>query len=62
MGISRIHATDLVIYTNKGILIVHVEFNAEFWQRILDKFQLFFAEFMVPELLTGQIYVKLGHK
>lgn len=59
MGISRIHATDLVIYTNKGILLVHVEFNAEFWQRILDKFPLFFAEFMVPELLTGQILCEI---
>ena len=52
-GISWIHATDLVIYTNKDILIVHVEFNAEFWQQILDKLKLFFAKFMFPELLTG---------
>ena len=36
-------ATDLIIYTNKGILIVHVEFNAQFWQQILDKLQLFFC-------------------
>ena len=52
MGISAIHATDLVIYTNKGIVIVHVEFNAEFWQQMLNKLQLFYAKFMVPELLT----------
>ena len=57
-AIEKVHsayATDLVIYTNKGILIVHVEFNARFWQRILDKLKLFFAKFMVPELLTGKI-------
>ena len=59
MGISGIHATDLVIYTNKGILIVHVEFNAEFWQQILDKLKLFFAKFMVPELLTGKILCEI---
>ena len=53
------HATDLVIYTNKGILIVHVEFNARFWQRTLDKLQLFFAKFMVPELLTGKILTEI---
>lgn len=52
MGISGIHATDLVIYTNEGIVIVHVEFNAEFWQRMLNKLQLFYAKFVVPELLT----------
>ena len=60
MGISGIHATDLVFYTNKGILIVHVEFNAEFWQRILNKLQLFFAKFMVPELLTGNILCEMS--
>lgn len=59
MGISGIHATDLVIYTNKGILIVHVEFNAEFWQGILNKLQLFFAKFMVPELLTVKILCEM---
>ena len=49
------YATDLVIYTNKGILIVHVEFNAQFCQQILDKLQLFFVKYMVPELLTGKM-------
>ena len=62
MGISGIHATDLVIYTNKGILIVHEEFNAEVCKRILNKLQLFFVKFMVPEVLTGKCYEKLGHK
>ena len=54
-AIGEVHsafATDLV--TNKGILIVHVEFKAQFCQRILDKLQLFFAKFMVPELLIGK--------
>ena len=55
MAISEIHATDVVIYTNKGILIVHVDFDKEFCLRMLEKLQLFFAKFMVPELLTGKI-------
>ena len=59
MGISGIHATDLVIYTSKGILIVRVEFNAEFWQRIVNKLQLFFAKFIVPELFTGKILCEI---
>ena len=50
--VNSAFATDLV--TNKGILTVHVEFNARLWQRILDKLQLFFAKFMVPELLMGK--------
>ena len=62
MGISGIHATDLVIYTNKGILIVHVEFNAEFWQQILDKLQLFLLSLWFQSFLLEKFYVKLGHK
>ena len=31
MAITGIHHTDLMIYTNKGILIVPVEFNEQFW-------------------------------
>ena len=41
MAITGIHHTDLVIYTNKGILIVPVEFNEQFWLQILDKLHLF---------------------
>ena len=41
IAITGIHHTDLVIYTNKGILIVSVEFNAQFWLRILDKLHFF---------------------
>ena len=37
MAITGIHYTDLVIYTSKGILIVPVEFNEQFWRQILDK-------------------------
>ena len=40
-GYYRNHHTDLVICTNKGILIVPVEFNEQFWLQILDKLHLF---------------------
>lgn len=60
MAITGIHHTDLVIYTNKGILIVPVKFNEQFWLRILDKLHLFFVQFMVPELLSGTILRSLN--
>ena len=44
MGISGIYHTDLVIYTNKGILVVPVEFNEQFWLRMLSNLYLFFCE------------------
>ena len=60
MTITGTHHTDLAIYTNKGILIVLVEFNEQFWLRILDKLHLFFVKFMVPELLSGIILRSLN--
>lgn len=60
MAITGIHHTDLLIYTNKGILIVPVEFNEQFWLRILDKLHLFFVKFMVAELLSGSILHSLS--
>ena len=42
MAITGIHHTDLVIYTNKGILVVPVEFNQLFWLRMLEKLHLFY--------------------
>lgn len=57
MAITGIHHTDLVIYTNKCILIVAVEFNE---QSVLDKVLLCFVKFMVPELLSGIILQSLN--
>ena len=37
MAITAIHYTDLLIYTSRGILIVAVEFNEQFWHQIRDK-------------------------
>lgn len=59
MAITGIHHTDLVIYTNKGILVVPVEFNEHFWLRVLEKLHLFYVKFIVPELLTGKILQSL---
>jgi len=43
---------DLIIYINKGILIIEVEFNAEFWNAMLKKLTDFYIGCMIPELLT----------
>lgn len=55
MFITGVRHTDLVIYTNKGILVVPVKFNEEFCLQMVKKLQVFFKNFMVPELLTGNI-------
>ncbi|XP_015770373.1 PREDICTED: uncharacterized protein LOC107348808 [Acropora digitifera] len=55
MAITGVKHTALVIYTNKGILIVPVEFDPVFWLTILKKLQLFFVGHLAPELLTGRV-------
>ena len=50
---------DLIIYTNKGILVIEVEFNVEFWKAMLKKLTDFYIGYMIPELLTQKILQKL---
>ena len=55
MAITGVRHTDLVIYTNKGILVVPVDFNEEFCLQMMEKLQVFFMNFMAPKLLCGNI-------
>lgn len=54
MTITGVKRTALVIYTNKGILIVPVEFDPVFWLKILKKLQLFFVEHLAPGYLQAE--------
>ena len=54
MAITGVKRSTLVIYTNKRILIVPVEFDPVFWVKILKKLQLFFVGHLALELLTGR--------
>ena len=54
MAITGVKRTALVIYTNKGILIVPVEFDPVFWLKILKKLQLFFVEHLAPGYLQAE--------
>ena len=48
-----------IIYTNKGILIIEVEFNMEFWNAMLKKLTDVYIGYMIPELLTQKVLQKL---
>lgn len=52
----------LIIYTNKGIMIVEVEFNRDFWEAMLKKLITFYKDYLVSELLTQEknIYQQLS--
>jgi len=59
MGITEIYCCDLVIYTLRGILIVHVKFDRDLWIEMLEKLRNFFLEFMVQELFHRDILKSL---
>ncbi len=63
MAITEIGNTDLIIYTNKNILIVPVSFNERFWETVvLEKLQLFFKRFLAPEILSRTILKTISIK
>lgn len=59
MAISEIYDCDLIIYTNKGILIVPVKFDNELWKQALSKLKSFYTTYIVKELVTKEIYHKV---
>ncbi len=63
MAITEIGNTDLIVYTNKNILIVPVSFNERFWETVvLEKLQLFFKRFLAPEILSRTILKTISIK
>ena len=38
---------DLIIYTNKGILVIEVDFDGEFWKVMLKKLTDFYIAYMI---------------
>lgn len=59
MAVTKVYNTDLVIYKNKGILILGVNFNQEFWSIVFTKLKDFYLKNMVPEILSRTIESQL---
>ena len=55
MALSKLRNADLVIYTNKGIMIIEVLFDEKLWQEMLVKLNKFYSKCMIPEILTQRI-------
>lgn len=52
---SEVTNADLVIYTNKGILIVEVLFDKYLWEEMLVKLNKFYSKHVISEILTQRI-------
>lgn len=55
MVVIKVFDEDLVIYINKGILIIFVLFDNIFWFGVVLKFEEFYLRNMVFEILFGII-------
>lgn len=55
MAVTKVHITDLVIYTNKGILVISVPFDQQFWVGVVAKLEEFYINNMIPEILCGTL-------
>lgn len=55
MALSGVKTADLVIYTNKGIIVIEVPFDEKLWKDLLLKLNKFYIDFMIPELLSQRI-------
>lgn len=59
MAVTKVLGEDLVIHTNKGILIISVSFDNIFWLRVVSKLEKFYLKNMVPEILCGTMWKEL---
>lgn len=50
MAVADIHKADLVVYTNRDIAIVPVEFDPDFWQETVEKLEDFYTRAVLPEI------------
>ena len=52
MAVTVLSVCDVVTYTNKGILVVQIHFDQEFWNNISAKASLFYLECIIPYMFV----------
>ncbi|XP_072110562.1 uncharacterized protein [Mobula birostris] len=50
MAVTGISKADFVVYTEKDIAVVPVEFDGEFWKETLEKLEDFYTRAVLPEI------------
>ena len=51
MAIANMDICDFIVYTSKGIEVVEVNFDADFWKDVFDTVSLFYPKQLVKSLL-----------
>ena len=60
MAVAGLPSCDFVIYTNKGILVVQIDFDKQFWEGVITKVAAFYENQIIPALLL-QLSIQLHH-
>ena len=51
MAVTHMDIRDFIVYTSKGIEVVEVNFDADFWKDVFDTVSLFYTKQLVKSLL-----------
>ena len=55
MAVTGLSVCDFVTYTNKGIHVVQIHFDQEFWNTILAEALLFYIERIIPYMFADLV-------
>ena len=56
MAIMCLTHCDFVIWTLRGVLVIPVKFDAQFWEQSKSKLRIFFEKYVVAEILTERVW------
>ena len=59
MGITNCLTCDFFVFTFKGNITLKVEFDAKYWEELLDNHDWFWRKFIAPELLTNKLKLNM---
>jgi len=57
MAVSGLKTCDFVAYTSKGIFVVKINFNANFWKTVVATVYKFYCNQIVPSFLLEAFHI-----
>ena len=61
MAVSGFKTLDFVTYTSKGIFVVKIDFNVNFWETVVATVYKFYCDEIVPSFLLEAFHSINNH-
>ena len=58
MAIMNIEWCDFVVYSNGEVIVDHIVADYDYWTELNDKLDNFYMQYVVPEVLSGTIFME----